>query len=302
MPYVEIPWEWLLNDADRQSLEKEEVTAIEVQPLSLRFEEDKGMIAKWERITPKLEEYLTDQSFYMDGAINRTAFNQPLETLIEDSGKQLLIDKLFDTLKNVYRDPNREVHSLTFVSYERQQPHGEESFESLHLSLNTIGDTLSVESIPIEVRYDDNGSIKEVIVRSEQEESNTPRALSLDAYFDENTEPILTKLMTTIEETMLKHKNASNEKQLLRAVEQELDTQLDKVKDEKATLSSLETWINHAKGQYKSEIIGVHYSDEGAMPLTVYTIAVPNSESVQSFSITIDRSVNKITQINKEEE
>lgn len=301
MPYFEIPWQWLMNDEDKQSLVEEEVTAVDVHPIRLRFEEDKGMIAKWERITPKLSEWLSDQSFYLDGALNRDAFNQALQEVIEEDNSELLANKLFATLKKIYGSPNREVHSLTFTSYERHEPQDDTGRESIHLSLNTIEDTLSIQAIPIEVRYNNDGSLQDVIVRSEEDRSNTPRGLSLDAYFDENTEPVVTALMATIQKTMIKQTYAGNEKQVVKLVKQAVESDLEDLKDEEATFSSIESWVHHAEGKYNAHLIGVEYLDEGARPLTHYTVAVPNAEKIQRFTVTIDRSTNKITQINKED-
>lgn len=290
-----------MNDEDKQSLVIEDVTALGVTPIRLHFEEDKGTIAKWEHITPKLSELLSDQSFYLDGALNREAFNQPLQMLVEEEGSQILANKLFSILEKVYGDPNREIYSLTFVSYDREEPQNDKGRKSIHLSLNTIGDKPSIQSIPIEVRYDNDGALYEVIVRNEKDRSNSPRGLSLDAYFDENTEPVVTELMTTIEKTMTKQKYAGKEKQVIKMVKQALERNLKDLKDEEATLKSLESWVHHAEGKYPSHLIGVAYEDDGAIPLTHYTIAVPNTEQIQRYTVTIDRSTNQITQINKEE-
>lgn len=302
MPYVEIPWHFFLKEEDRLALEKEDEKPLEVVALTHQFHEDRAQIERWESITPQLSDLIKQKSFYLDGTMNREGFNLPIETIANITNKEELSKALFDLLGDVYKKEHREVHSLTFVTYERiQEEKGEK--ERIHLSLNTVGDEAMIYAQPVIVEIDSGGAIVAITSENESEQTNTPTPLTTQAFLDESTEDLamtfIQKLEGYMEDATYEVDPGKATSDILKNIEKEEQTLHFKV--EESLLNNIGIWVHHAKGQYKAKVIAVSYSDKEAEPLTTYTIAVPNTESIQTFHLIVDRSENRIIKLTKEE-
>ena len=304
MDYVEIPWHWFLTEEDRASLEEEDEKPLPIQALPLHYEEDKGMIAYWASIRPELEALLTNQAFYIEGTVNRESFNTQIHNVLGVLGREyqdVVANTLFKILEDVYKDENREVHSLSFYSYEREQTE-KDTKNTIRLSLNVIADELSVTVIPIEIHYDKQGDFTEMTVLKEQVRNNTPRNLSVTAYLEDEQGSEVVQLIQSIESGMTKFSYEKEAESMTKQIKKTIEEDLTELEDVEATLRHIESWIHQAKGVFKAEIVGIHYQDEQALPYTYYQVAVPNTETIETYQITVDRSIQEIIQITKEEE
>lgn len=303
MDYVEIPWHWFLTEEDRASLEKEDEKPLPIQALPLHYEEDKGMIAYWASIRPELEALLTNQAFYIEGTVNRESFNTQIHNVLGVLGREyqdVVANTLFEILEDVYKDENQEVHSLSFYSYEREQTE-KDTKNTIRLSLNVIADELSVTVIPIEIHYDKQGVFTEMTVLKEQVRNNTPRNLSVVAYLEDEQGSEVVQLIQSIESGMTKFSYEKEAESMTKQIKKTIEEDLTELEDVEATLRHIESWIHQAKGVFKAEIVGIHYQDEQALPHTYYQVAVPNTETIETYQITVDRSIQEIIQITKEE-
>lgn len=287
LPYVEIPWHWFLKEEDRLLLAgSEEEEALVIPALISQEAKDLNQVMFYGETIPKLSSLVADQNFYLEGVSNRNHFKEKIQSVFNQVNANLLADELFHLLEEVYKTPYQEVHSLVFTAYTREQLEDKE-VQTVELELNTIGDQLVFDVIPVRMTLNDDNSIRGVFAGEVMEQTNTSTPLTSEAFLQEGVDALVqSTLQSFVEKDVLSLSNES----------EALDLNL-----EEASYSHLEDWINHAEGKYKGVVTKVTYTDDKALPHTIYTISVPNTKKVNKYKVIIDRSENQIITIHKEE-